>query len=245
MKWKLWLRQLSVSGPHVRVRAQLPWPLRALLFVAFVALAVTIAVSLYAWSREPAASPDLPLVRAELERTHDQLQQAIAERDRHAAAAIERENQIQIDAVARQQLQVQLKSLEGENARLKADLSFFESLLPTPASAKGVVIRSFRVQPDDQSNRLRYRLLVQQSGKPERDFVGEVSLVVHLQQGGRGWVLQLPDPAAPDAGPDPLAFRYYQRVEGTFSLPEGAVVRSVLVTIQTGGQTHAQQTFVM
>ncbi len=68
---------------------------------------------------------------------------------------------------------------------------------------------------------MRYRLLVQQSGRPERDFVGLVSLTVSLQQGGRPWVLQLPDATIPDAGPAPLSFRHYQRVEGTFELPEG------------------------
>jgi hypothetical protein len=92
---------------------------------------------------------------------------------------------------------------------------------------------------------LRYRLLVQQSGRPDRDFVGDVSLVVNLQQGGRDWVLSLPDPAVPDAGPAALSFRHYQRVEGTFTLPPGAVIRSVLVKISADGQTQAQQTFSM
>ncbi|HKO68628.1 MAG TPA: DUF6776 family protein, partial [Burkholderiaceae bacterium] len=150
-------------------------------------------------------------------------------------------------------------------ARLKEDLAFFESLLPTPTNAKGVVIRSFRLQalndserengkdavrkasrkPGDEPQALRYRLLVQQSGRPERDFIGAVSLTVSLQQGGRPWVLQLPDATIPDAGPPPLVFRHYQRVEGTFELPEGAVVRSVLVKIQSNGEVRAQQTFTM
>ncbi|HET9010920.1 MAG TPA: DUF6776 family protein, partial [Gemmatimonadaceae bacterium] len=86
---------------------------------------------------------------------------------------------------------------------------------------------------------------VQQSGRPERDFTGAVSLTVTLQQGGRPWVLQLPDPALPSAGPAPLSFRHYQRLEGTFSVPAGAAVRSVLVRIHSDGETRAQQTFTM
>jgi len=138
-------------------------------------------------------------------------------------------------------------------------------LLPTPTNAKGVVIRSFRLQALNDSERenvstrgaardrkagdapqaLRYRLLVQQSGRPDRDFVGAVSLTVSLQQGGRPWILQLPDATIPDAVPQPLAFRHYQRVEGTFELPERAVVRSVLVKIQSNGEVRTQQTFTM
>jgi hypothetical protein len=92
---------------------------------------------------------------------------------------------------------------------------------------------------------LRYRLLVQQSGRPDRDFVGTVVLKVSLQQDGRSTVLQLPDTAHPAAGPAPLSFRHYQRVEGSFSVPVGAAVRSVQVTISSGGETRAQQTYSM
>ena len=111
--------------------------------------------------------------------------------------------------------------------------------------AKGVVIRSFRVQADAEPNFLRYRLLVQQSGRPERDFVGEVTLTINLQEDGRSVVLQLPDPAMPGAGPAPLSFRHYQRLEGIFPVAAGATVRSVLVRIRTDGETRAQQTFTM
>ena len=91
----------------------------------------------------------------------------------------------------------------------------------------------------------RYRLLVQQSGRPAHDFAGTVALTINLQHDGRAAVLNLPDPALPSAGPAPLAFRHYQRVEGTFAVPEGATVVSVLVRIESGGQTRAQQTFTM
>jgi hypothetical protein len=244
MKWKLWLQQLSVSGPRVAVRAQLPWPFRAFLFFAVLTLAVVGGSWIYGYARS-IDRPDPRIIEAELEKTRDHLQRAIMERDLHAATVVQRDSQLQIDRIAQQELEKQLKTLEADNAKLKADLSFFESLLPTQAGTKGVVIRSFRLQPEDEPNRLRYRLLVQQSGRPERDFVGDVSLIVNLQQGGRGWVLTLPDTAVPDAGPVSLAFRHYQRLEGSFTLPPGAVVRSVMVKIKADGQTQAEQTFSM
>ena len=68
---------------------------------------------------------------------------------------------------------------------------------------------------------------------------------VNLMHDGRADVLQLPDAGHPAAGPAPLAFRHYQRLEGTFAVPAGATVRSVQVTINAGGETRAQQTFSM
>ena len=244
MKLKRWVRNLTVSGPHVAIRTQLPWPARALVAFVGLSLAVAAGFAVYEYGRS-LGGPDRDELSGELNRARSQLMQATAERDRQAAAATRWESQLKVERSSQEQVRLQMKLLEDENPKLKADLAFFESLLPMPANAKGVVIRSFRVQPDGEPNSLRDRLLVQQSGRPDRDFVGAVSLTVSLQQGGRPWVLQLPDPALPNAGPAPLAFRHYQRVEGSFSIPAGATIRSVLVRIQTGGETRAQQTFTL
>ena len=238
------MRNLSVSGPRVAIRTQLPWPLRAVIAFALLSLAVAAGFSLYEYGRS-LGGPDPEELGAELAQARTLLAQVTSERERQTAAAASWESQLKVERSAQEQVRMQMKTLEDENARLKADLAFFESLLPMPVNAKGIVIRSFRVQPDGEPTALRYRLLVQQAGRPAHDFVGAVSLTVNLQQGGRPWVLQLPDPALPDAGPAPLSFRHYQRVEGVFSIPAGSTVRSILVRIQADGETRAQQTFTM
>lgn len=244
MKWKSWVRNLSVSGPRVAVRTQLPWPLRALL--AFLALSLAFAAGLASGEiARNAGDAERAAQGEDADGLRAQLAQALADRDREAAAAVNWESRLKVERSAQEQVRVQMKMLEEENARLKGDLAFFESLLPMPADAKGVVIRSFRVQADSEPGSMRYRLLVQQSGRPERDFVGEVTLTVNLQDGGRTPVVRLPDPAMPDAGPAPLSFRHYQRLEGSFPVPAGATVRSVLVRIVSDGETRAQQTFTM
>ena len=267
MRRKRWLRSNPASAMRVAVRSELPWRVKAmLLLAAMVLVALIVAASLIAYSYSRTSTPgDTGALTAEVEKIRSAAKQAIAERDAKLALVAQLENQQSVDRAASEQVHAQLKALENENARLKEDLSFFESLLPTPKNAKGVVIRSFRLQalndselengrtagaapdrkPSEAPQALRYRLLVQQSGRPDRDFVGAVSLTVSLQQGGRPWVLQLPDATIPDAGPQPLSFRHYQRVEGTFELPEGAVVRSVLVKIQSNGEVRTQQTFTM
>jgi len=244
MKLKLWMRNLSVSAPRVAVRTQLPWALRAGVLLVAVLIAAAGLAAVYRYARD-VGQPDHGTTLAELEHARSQLQRLTAERDRFAAEAVQIENQLRVERATREGITVQMKKLEEDNARLRADLAFFESLLPAPAAARGVVIRSFQLQPDIDEATLRYRLLVQQSGRPDRDFVGTVVLKVSLQQDGRSTVLQLPDAAHPAAGPAPLSFRHYQRVEGSFSVPVGAVVRSVQVTISSGGETRAQQTYSM
>ena len=263
MRRKRWLRSNPANAMRVAVRSELPWRAKVMLLLAMmliIALIVAAALIAYSGSRPPVPH-DVGALSVEIEKIRADAKQATAERDSKLALLAQLENQQKIDRAASEQVQVQLKALENENASLKEDLAFFESLLPTPANTKSVVIRSFRLQalndserepvrkanrkPGDEPQALRYRLLVQQSGRPDRDFIGSVSLTVSLHQGGRPWILQLPDATIPDAGPPPLAFRHYQRVEGTFELPEGAVVKSVLVKIQSNGEVRAQQTFTM
>jgi len=244
MKLKLWLRNLSVSGPHVAVRTQLPWSVRTALSLIVLGFAAAGLVLVYHSARN-SSFPGADDLASELGQTRDQLLQMTAERDRLAAQAVQTENQLKVERATQLQIAAQMRSLEEDSARLKGDLAFFESLLPAQGAPHGVVIRSFKLQPDADDGQMRYRLLVQQSGRPDRDFVGTVGLRVTLQKDGQSSMIQLPDPAMAAAGPAPLAFRHYQRVEGTFALPSGATVRSVQVTITSGGETRAQQTFAM
>jgi hypothetical protein len=246
MKWKLFMRKLSVSAPHVTVRSRLPWPVRALLGFVVLAVAAASGVAIYEYGRQ-FAGPDRRDLQAEIERLRSQVREVSAERDRFAALAAAHDSQLKVERAAQEQLAKQVTALETESNRLKEDLAFFESLLPATAAAnaKGVVIRSFRVQTEDEAaNLMRYRLLVQQAGKAERDFVGGVQMTVAFVQGGRSFQLAVPKAAsATDETALPLTFRHYQRLEGTFSLPAGAVARSVQVRIVANGEVRVQQSF--
>lgn len=241
MKWKLFRRKMGVSAPRVTVRTQLPWPLRALLFFIAAAIAAAAGVAIYEYGKM-FAGPGRRELMLDKQTLQQQVRELTAERDRFQAVATAYESQIKVEHAAQEQLAKQVNMLEAEKSKLREDLSFFESLLPTPSNAKGVLIRSFRLQAEGEPNQMRYRLLVQQSGKPDRDFNGEVELQVSFTQNGRPFTMQIPDPATPRDAIE-LSFRHYQRVEGTFMLPEGAVPRSVLVRIVAGGQAQTQQTF--
>jgi hypothetical protein len=254
MKWKLFFRNNSVSAPRVSVRSHMSWPLRLILTFLFTMVAAAAGVGIYEFGRN-IGGPDRRELMSEVDHLGSQLREVSAERDRNAAQAAAFESELKVEKEAEGQLMRQVNALEAEQTRLQADLSFFESLLPAGKGDKGVVIRSFRVQPDPQTSQMRYRLLVQQSGKPDRDFVGSVQLRINCVQSGaqggaqnaRGFTLQIPDPgAAPDiAQAMQLSFRHYQRLEGGFSLPAGAVARSVQVRILAGGETQLQQTFTL
>jgi hypothetical protein len=246
MRLKLWMRNMSVSAPRVTVRSSLPWPLRALFGFLVVALAMVAGVAVYEYGRD-FAGPDRRELVAHNEQLAEQLRQTAGERDRSSALANSYEGELKVQRAAQEQLAQQVRSLEEENTRLKEDLSFYDSLLPAGKSDKGIVIRSFRLQPDEEAQRMRFRLLIQQSGKAEKDFVGSVQMEVRFTQNGGNFIYELPEA---DATPErtkafELSFRHYQRLEGAFTLPAGAVAHSVLVRVLAAGETQTQQSFTL
>ena len=141
MRRKRWLRSHPASATKVAVRTQLAWRAKALLSLAMVSIvAMIVAAALVAYNYgRPSAPEDAAPLTAEIAKIRAEARQATVERDRTAALSVQLENQLKVDRAAHEQVQAQLKALENENSRLKEDLSFFESLLPTAANAKGVV----------------------------------------------------------------------------------------------------------
>jgi len=246
MRWKLWMRNMSLSAPRVTVRSTLPWPLRVLFGFIAAAVAMVAGVAVYEYGRD-FAGPDRRELVTHNEQLAEQLRQTSAERDRSTELANSYEGELKVQRAAQEQLAQQVRALEEDNTRLKEDLAFYDSLLPAGKSDKGIVIRSFRLQPEDEAQRMRFRLLIQQSGKADRDFVGSVQMEVRFTQNGGNFIYELPEA---DATPErakafDLSFRHYQRLEGNFTLPAGAVPHSVLVRVLAAGETQTQQSFTL
>ena len=157
------------------------------------------------------------------------------------------ESQLSIELSAQKQLAAQIKLLEAENIRLKEDLAFFESLLPADRAKGGISIRRMRADIAGP-NQLRYRLLVMQVGRGEKDFKGMMQLAVTVLQNGKSAVLLFPDggnKTAIDLEKYQVTFKRYQRVDGLLTLPDGAQMKSVQARVLENGQLRAQQTAII
>ncbi len=102
------------------------------------------------------------------------------------------ERQLQIEHATYGDLDKQVKSLSEENATLKEDLAFFQSLMPAGGKEGALSINRFRVQPDALPGEYRYRLLLVQTGQRVKEFQGTLQFVLNLEQDDRKFVLTLP-----------------------------------------------------
>jgi hypothetical protein len=238
LKYKLWRSRLSVSSAKVTVQSQRPWALRMLVIATVIGLGGAIALWTYDLGRG-LTGRGTGDAREELAKYKEQLEKITAERDQLSTTANASESQVNIERSAQRQLATQVKTLEVENTKLKEDLAFFESLLPNAAGPFGVAIRRLQVDPV-APNQVRYRLLIMQGGKGDREFVGNLQLTVTTLQAGKSAMMIFPENNSSELDKFKLSFRHYQRVEGILILPDGASAKMVQARVLERGQIRAQ-----
>ena len=238
MRWKLIRRRLAHSAPRVAVRSHLPWPVRwivlALLFGFFGAL----GMSAFDAGRKAAGLDQR--VSEEAQRLRGEVVELREERDKAQSIANTADSLLKTEKAAQDKLAEQVKALEAENLALKADLGFFERLLPSTSGGGGakddVSVRGLLVDVPEPGQ-LRYQLLIMQPGRTRPEFQGRYDLTLTGQMDGKPWTLPMP------GGAKALNFKQYQRLEGMFAIPAQAVVKSVQVRVHdTSGAQRATQT---
>ena len=224
-------RSFGISAPRMAVRPDVPWYWRALIGAALIALLVVAVWLVWGASgiaRGPAAS-DLSELRSRLEQQDIELAALRA----HAA---QHDRQVQIENATTADLAKQVKALTFENAKLKEDLAFFQSLMSTAAAREGAItVNRFRLQPEAVAGEYRYQMLLVQSGQRVKEFQGRLQFVLDVQHDGRKLVLVLPPEADREVRDYQLNFKFFQRVEGTFKLTPGSVLRGMQVRVFENG----------
>jgi hypothetical protein len=237
---KAWFKSLKnragINAPKVAVRAHMPWHARWVL-VAGIGLAIVGASwATYHFGGEFAGFRK-SAIEDEIKRLNEATSKQAAEiaelRQKLAAA----DSQRKIETVTYGDLAKQVKSLATENAALKDDLAFFQSLLPTAAGVDTIALGRLKVEPDAIPGEFKYQLLVVQGGQRPVDFQGHVQIVVSAQQGMEKIVTALPPVADGKIREYQLNFKSFQRIEGAFKIAPGAVVKSVQVRVYQNGAT--------
>jgi hypothetical protein len=231
MRWKLIRRRLSVNAPRMIVRSHLPWPLRWAVVALIFGFSAAIGLWAFEWGKDIAgvdrdAKVELAALRAEMQRLRE-------ERDKAQSIANTAESLLRAGAATQEALAKQLRDAEIDNLALKGDLGFFEQLLP--ATGEGLAVRSLQAEVQTPG-RLRYQILLMQSGKALPEFSGRYEVTLSGQREGRPWTLTMP------GGARPLQVKQYARVEGLIDLPADAVVKAVQVTVKdASGVQRAMQ----
>ena len=155
----------------------------------------------------------------------------------------ERDRQLQIEKASQTELARSVAQLQDENAALKEDLGFLRNIMSSGATPEGLGVSNLKVEPDLRPQEYRYRMLLTQGGQRKQDFKGRLQIVAHVQHKDGSATHTFPEAAAGEAA-GAVDFRFYQKVEGRFRIPDGSVLKSVDVRILAlpGGQVKLSRT---
>ena len=233
MRWKLLRRRWST--PRVTVRRHLPWPIRWL--SGALVLGFSAAIALWAFETGKDLAGLDRSAKVELAQLREESANLKEERDKAQAIANTAESLLKAEKAAEEGLAAELKRSEADRLALKADLGFFQQLIPQGGGTpEGLTIRGFQVDVAAPGH-VRYQLLVMQGGRTAVQFNGRYELVLS------GTVDGLPWTSAASASAQPIQVKQYARVEGMVDCPPQAVVKSAQVKVtDAGGAVRALQT---
>jgi hypothetical protein len=240
------MRRSDISARRMAVRPDVPWYWRWLRIAAggvlllIVAWAFVEARGGFGGVREGDAARELTRLNERLERLERELAYLRAD-------VTKSDRQLQIERAATADLAKQVKSMTFDNAALREDLAFFQSLMSSATGGREgtLSVNRFRLQPEAVAGEYHYQMLLVQTGQRVAEFHGKLQFVLEVQQDGRKLVLVLPPEGDREAKDYQLNFKFFQRVEGTFKLTPGSVLKGMQVRVFENGVRTPKLTQVL
>ncbi len=244
-RWRRLWQHFSIDAPRMAVRTHLPWPWRAVVGVVLVAL----VGGMWWWGFDFGqifGGFNRKEVEARLATLEADTARKTQENEALRAANAALESELAMTRGAQQAMQRQVQEVTSENTQLKEDLAFLQKLVVDSNKQPGVSIQRLNAERagDEVWN---YSILVVRGGNPKGEFEGSVALAATVAPAdgtgaGRASTINLPEDQPATAGALKLKFKYYQRVDGSFRIPPGHVVRSINARILEAGSPAPRAT---
>lgn len=242
------LRQrFGIRAPKVAIRTHVAWywPVFATVVVLSVSLALVAWIfggsGLFSGFPGGTSAQEVEAMKLRIGDLESELAKV-------RAVADSGESRLNVERATQQQLVRQVGLLESENANLKQDLAFFENMGKQPAAdgENDINISRLRVEPESRAGQYRFRMLLVRKGvRSGKETRGAVQLLVKVQQDGKDAMIAFPSEADRDAPQYRYEVRHFQRAEGVFLVPDGAVAKDVEVRLVQDGAVRARQSVTL
>ena len=217
------------------------WYWRALAIVMILSISLALAAWVYDAGRRIAGFHSDESTQ-EIQSLRNYVMELDAELTKLRSLAGSGESSLQIERATQKKLSQQVKLLELENSALKLDLAFFEGLMPASEQGGGLRIDQLRIEKGGSSDEYRYRmLLINGSARQMKELKGSLQLLVKVQHQGNDVMIIFPSHPEADSPHFRFEIKYFLRLEGSFLIPEGAVVKSVEARLLQDGAVRARQ----
>lgn len=231
----------SIGSSRMAIRSQMAWYWRWALNVLMMA-GVAAVVWWLVQNSYRITGMSMDDAKRRIEQLTEDNTRIQHDRDAMRTQLIERDRQLQVERASQSELARAVAGLQDENASLKEDLSFLRKVMSSTTTAEGIGVSELKIERDGGPNQFRYRMLLTQGGQRKQDFRGKVQILARVAQGPNMTTYTYPEPGAPESGN--VDFRFYQKVEGRFAVPDGGQLKSAEVRILAvpGGQVKLSRT---
>ena len=137
---------------------------------------------------------------------------------RERVAILERAQQVEEKAY--EDVDTHLGSLQDEVLALKEEVAFYRGIV-SAGKEKGLKIQTFVVDKETTSGAYRFQLVLTQHLKRVKMISGTVKLKITDEKNSRPTNLLLSDMSGERAKSLKFEFKFFQRIEGRFTLPDG------------------------
>jgi hypothetical protein len=173
--------------------------------------------------------------RAELTSTIDVLREANTVL-RERVAILERAQQV--EGKAYEDVDTHLRGLQDEVLALKEEVAFYRGIV-SDGKEKGLKIQTFVVDKETSPGAYRFQLVLTQHLKRVKMISGTVKLKILDDQSRRPMNLLLSDMSGEQAKSLAFEFKFFQRIEGRFTLPDGFNPDRLQVQVVSKGKKPA------
>lgn len=196
-------RHFGATAKTVAVKSTRPWYWSTLLNFGLILLGYLIAY----WQ----------LAGGDFARMIDNLRNMAHENSQLLAKVVQNQRQLQVEQAAQNNLAKELVKLQDESIQQKEEIAFYKNILNEKDVANSVSINSFKITKGLQQYQYIYHILLVQSGRHDKMIQGNLKLNLKDKQSDKPLTFELSD--GPNSiQPITVNFKYYQRIDGTFSI---------------------------
>ncbi len=155
---------------------------------------------------------------------------------RERVAILERAQQV--EGKAYEDVDVHLRGLQDEVLALKEEVAFYRGIVAA-GKEKGLKIQTFVVDNESTPGAYRFQLVLTQNLKRVKMISGTVKLNIVDEQNGKPRRLLLSDMSGQQANSLKFEFKFFQRIEGRFTLPDGFKPERLQIQVVAKGKKPA------
>lgn len=137
--------------------------------------------------------------------------------------------ELEIERLANKKTAAILEKIEAEHYEVKKQLAFYEKIMAPEKQAEGVVIDNLMILPTTSQNHYRYQIVMVQKNKKKRYAKGEVDLIFSGSLNSKPKQFKLSNLIKNNKKELTFNFKYFQMVEGEFTLPLGFAPEQIKV----------------